>query len=528
MAVSDKVNTAIDRLCTGVAPYHENLDYSVIDVHPKRPSEEQLKAFAELAFDADILDWQYFRTAEMLRSRFDWLKGKKHILTHNNPYSITESDWNSYDLVIGNNKSIYKDLQKITQSRLEYIPLTVESDFWTFKREFTPKDQVLMVANRIEGKKGILEVAIACADLQVKLVLVGAISDQNYFQAIMATGNVDFRPEISNEELRELYWESLIHVCNSQDNFESGTLPILEAMFCGTPILTRKVGHVPDLYNNENMLINEHSYEDVVKLTEVLHDAISDKKNLEKIREKAWNSVKGRNFERRAFAYQKAYRSVMHDTEPVSVIVPIVDFDTHTQETLNAVANQTYKNIELIVVDDSTEPEYTPKPLVEFARYVDFPVRYIATAEFKGGEYGDDKDYGLARARNEGAIYATGDVLVFVDQRIKMNPEAVQVFMSEIQPKNWLYGDKGVKKDFVENFSCIRKDDFVNFGMFSERMDCYGGLSQETRMRGRNQGLHIRHVEHAKAVAQGKSKNKFTKKQEIIRSKNRLHMMGLE
>lgn len=516
VAVSDKINTAIDRLCTGVAPYHENLDYKVVDVHPKRPSEEQLKAFESAAFDADIIDWQYFRTAEMLRERFDWLKGKKHIITHNNPYSITESDWNSYDLVVGNNQSIYKDLQKITNARLEYIPLTVESDFWTFKREFTPKDQVLMVANRIEGKKGILEVAIACADLQIKLVLVGAISDQNYFQSILATGSVDFRPEISNEELRELYWESLLHVCNSQDNFESGTLPILEAMFCGTPVLTRKVGHVPDIYNKENLIIYEGSNEDVISLTDKIHDAISDKKALEVMREKAWNSVKSRNFERRAFSYQKAYRSVMHDTEPVSVIVPITDFDTHTQETLNAVANQTYENIELIVVNDG---QVLPPHVRNFASYVDFPVRFLDTSA---------GDYGLARARNEGAIYATGDVLVFVDQRIKMNPEAVQTFVQELQPKTWLYGDKGVKKDFVENFSCIRKEDFVNFGMFSERMDCYGGLSEESRVRARNQGVQIRYIENAKATAQGKSKNKFTKKQEIIRSKNRLWMMGVQ
>jgi len=43
-----------------------------------------------------------------------------------------------------------------------------------------------MVANRIESKKGILQVAIACADLGLTFVLVGAISDMGYMQAIMA------------------------------------------------------------------------------------------------------------------------------------------------------------------------------------------------------------------------------------------------------------------------------------------------------------------------------------------------------
>lgn len=516
VAVSDKVDTAIDRLCKGVKPYNDNLEYIVCDVHPKRPDAEQLARFERAAFDADILDWQYFRTAEMLRGRYSWLENKKHILTHNNPYSIKESNWNNYDVNVGNNQSITADLKKITQSRVEYIPLTIDADFWTFKREFEPKQQVIMVANRIEGKKGILPVAIACGELNIPMVLVGAISDRDYFEAIMATGVVTYHDQISDLQLRELYWKSMLHVCNSVDNFESGSLPILESMLCGVPVLTRKVGHVPDLYNGENMLIIDHDNEDVVKLTDDIHNAIADKKRLAQIREKAWNTAKSRNNERRAYAYQKLYRSVMFDTEPVSVIVPITSVNEHTHETLNAIANQTYKNIEIIVVDDGG---MSRADIAEFGKYVDCPVRYLDTHQ---------DGYGLARARNEGAIQATGEVLVFCDQRIKMNPDAIEQFMSEIQPKTWLYGTKGVKKDFVENFSCVRRDDFMNFGMFSERMDCYGGLSQETRVRARNQGIHIRCIEKAVAVAQGASKNKFTKRQEIIRSKNRLYKMGLE
>jgi len=529
VSVSDKVDTAIDRLCKGVKPYNDNLEYIVCDVHPKRPDAEQLARFERAAFDADIIDWQYFRTAEMLRAKYSWLAGKKNILTHNNPYSIKESNWNTYDVVVGNNKSITSDLKKLTQSRVEYIPLAVDGQFWEFKREFDPKNQVIMVANRIESKKGILPVAIACAELNLKMVLVGAISDRDYFEAIKATGVVEFHEQVSDLELRDLYHNSLLHVCNSKDNFESGTLPILESMFCGVPVLTRKVGHVPDIYNDENMLIIDHDNEDVVKLVDDIHNAISDKKKLIEMREKAWSSVKSRNFERRAFAYQKLYRSVLFDTEPVSVIVPITDTGDRTMETLNAIANQSYKNIEIIVADDSLQIALATEngiedygnavKVAEFAKYVDCPVRYINTCEV---------GYGLARARNSGAIEATGDVLIFVDQRIKINPDAIEQFMYELQPKTWLYGTKGVKKDFVENFSCVRREDFINFGMFSERMDCYGGLSQETRVRARNQGIVIRCIEKAQAVAQGNSKNKFTKKPEIMKSKNRLYKMGLE
>lgn len=520
VSVSDKVDTAIDRLCKGVAPYHKNIEYIVCDVHPKRPDPEQLKRFEEAAFTADIIDWQYFRTAEMLRAKYDWLNtgNIKHILTHNNPYSIHEGNWNNYDIVVGNNKSIYSDLQKITQSRLEYIPITVNPKLWTFQREFKHDNSVIMVANRIESKKGILPVAIACAELNLKMRLVGAISDRGYYDAIMATGVVEFYQQISDGELHDLYHKSMLHVCNSQDNFESGTMPILESMLCGVPVLTRKVGHVPDLYNGENMFIIDHDKEEVEKLVDDIHEVIRDKKKLESVREPAWNTAKTRNFERRAYAYQKLYRSVLFDNQTVSVIVPCYTDDKHLHETLNSIANQTYKNIEIVMADDSVGMGCADT-FREFANTVNFPVRYIHTY---------NEDYGLARARNEAVIESTGDILVFCDQRIKMNDNAIEQFVNELQPKTWLYGNKGVKKDFVENFSCVRREDFVNFGMFNERMDCYGGLSQETRVRARNQGIVIRYIEKAEAVAQGSSKNKHTKKPEIIRSKNRLSKMGLE
>src|SRR3990167_6474926 len=94
ICVVDKRGTALDRLAKGVIPYMKNVEYHVVDVHPKRPSIDQIETFERLAKDADVIDYQYFRTAEMLRERYDWLREKPSILTHNNPYSITEKDWN--------------------------------------------------------------------------------------------------------------------------------------------------------------------------------------------------------------------------------------------------------------------------------------------------------------------------------------------------------------------------------------------------------------------------------------------------
>lgn len=511
LTVVDKEGTALDRLSQGMRPFMDAFDYKVIAVHPKRP--DNLDEFEKLAREAQVMDYMYFRTAEMLRERFPWLKDKPSILTHNNPYSIRESDWNSYQINVGNNQEIYTNLGKITTSKVEYIPLTVDTDFWTFKREWKPVRQVLMVANRIEGKKGILPVAQACQKLNVEMVLVGAVSDTDYFQKIMDTG-IKYFSQVSDEGLRELYWNSMAHVCNSVDNFESGTLPILEAMLCGTPVITRKVGHVPELYNKENMLLNEGDPEDVEGLARLIQELIDNRELQHNLRNKAWETAKARSNERRAVMYQRLYRSLISNKVPVSVIVPVHEGSEVIQACIEAVKTQDYPNLELVVCDDLG----TNRGIInQFADGVDFPVKYLNVA---------NDDYGLARARNMGIIYATGDILVFCDQRQIMEPDAVSQFVDKLEPRKWLYGNKGFYKEFVENFSCVHRQDLIDAGMFLERIDGYGGMSQEIRDRVRTQGIETKYIETAKAVPMGKSPNRGAKKEEIVRMKNLLWRIG--
>lgn len=520
VVIVDKVGTALDRLAQGVAKYHDNIEYIVCDVHPKRPDREQLNRFENAAIDADIIDAQYYRSLYMLREMYPWLKDKKTILTHNNPYAIEEQEWNDVDLNVGNNDYITKRLGEITTKPVEYVPLTVDTDFWQFNPDWQPTKNVIMVANRIESKKGILPVAIACAELNLHFILVGAVSDRNYLQGILdTTGNVEFHEQCSDEELKQLYYKSSIHVCNSVDNFESGTLPILESMLTGVPVLTRNIGHVPELNNGENIVILDGQPEDVVGIQAKLLEMISDKKKLQDLREKGWNTAKSRSHERRAFMYQKLYREVMWPEQtPVSVVVPIYDKPEIIKKCLNAIAEQSHSNVEIIVANDGPISFYTD--IMEFAKYVSIPVRYIDTND-------PEDSYGLARARNEATIAATGDVIVYCDQRMVMEPTAVKEFLKYLGPKMWLYGNKGGKKSFVENFSCIYRDDIIRFGLFNERMTMYGGMSQELRSRAKYQGIRMEYIESAKATPTGKSSNKNRKKQEIIRMKNRLYKMGL-
>lgn len=516
VCVVDKENTALDRLAKGVAPYHQNIDYHVVAVHPKRPDARQLFEFEQLARTADVIDYQYYRTADMLRQRFEWLKEIPSILTHNNPYSITERDWNDYQVVVGNNNEITGNLRQITTARVEKIPIVVDPFFWAYNDNYQFNRSVIMVANRIEGKKGILPVAQACKQIGTKMYLVGAISQPDYWHEVMATGVVEFAQQISDEDLRDMYHKSGIHVCNSVDNFESGTMPILEAIFCGVPVLTRSIGHVPDFSKDGNVAIQDSSAEDVENIAQKLEALFADRKLLEKMRHEAWMAIKDRNFERRAYMYQRLYRE-LNSQKPVSIVMPVADKPEITAKAINAIYKQSYQNIELIVVDDGQSPQQDT--IRELQSIGHIPVRYIRL---------DGQGYNLAKARNIGAIEATSDILIFCDQRMIMDEKAVEVFVNNLKPKHWLYGSKGVKKDFVENFSCLYREDFATLGMFNERCIEYGALSQECRSRARIQGFTTEYIETAKATPEGKSRNKYTKKYEIMRSKTWLWKVGLQ
>lgn len=516
VAVSDKVGTALDRLCKMVIPMHDNIDYTVCDVHPKRPSTEQLQTFEVAARTADIIDFQYFRSALKLIELYPWLLDKKLVLTHNNPYSIYEQSWEQFTLV-ANNKSIQKDLARHTGRKVAHIPLATDPYFWQFKRDWEPNKRVMMVANRIESSKGILEGAIACGDLGLTFVLVGAVSDREYLHSIFQTGAVEFHEQVTDEALRDLYYGAGIVVCNSKDNFESGTLPILEAMQCGVPVLTRMVGHVPDIYNKQNLTLLDGQPEDVSGITRQLENMINDKKAMEVQRQAAWNTAKNFNPTRRAYAYQMLYRSLLPG-EPVSIIVPVYDKPEVIRTCLNAIAKQDYPNIEIIVCDDNSRGASNRGLVKDFAETVNFPVRYIPT---------DQSDYGLARARNMGIIEATGDILVFCDQRMIMAPNAVSEFVANLTPQTWLFGNKGGNKEtFVENFSCISRHEIIEAGLFNERINKYGGMSQEIRARTRARLQH-RYLPSAKATPTGKSHNRNSKKMEIVEMKDLLWKLGL-
>lgn len=101
----------------------------------------------------------------------------------------------------------------------------------------------------------------------------------------------------------------------------------------------------------------------------------------------------------------------------VSVIIPVYNVEKYLRDCVDSVLSQTYKNIEIILVDDGS-PDNCPSICDEYATK-DSRVRVI-----------HKENGGLSDARNVGIDIANGEWLCFVDSDDVVNVEYVNVLLS--------------------------------------------------------------------------------------------------
>lgn len=104
----------------------------------------------------------------------------------------------------------------------------------------------------------------------------------------------------------------------------------------------------------------------------------------------------------------------------ISVIVPCYNVSSYLQRCVDSIINQTYSNLEIILVDDGSTDE--TGELCERLADVDCRIRVL------------HKDNGgLSDARNAGIDVSTGDYLAFVDGDDYLELDAYEAMVAEMQ-----------------------------------------------------------------------------------------------
>lgn len=100
----------------------------------------------------------------------------------------------------------------------------------------------------------------------------------------------------------------------------------------------------------------------------------------------------------------------------VSIIVPIYKVEKYLDRCINSLVVQTYKNIEIILVDDGS-PDKCPQKCDDWASRDN---RIVVIHKENGG---------LSDARNTGIKRASGDYLMFVDSDDYIEPDSCEKFI---------------------------------------------------------------------------------------------------
>lgn len=144
----------------------------------------------------------------------------------------------------------------------------------------------------------------------------------------------------------------------------------------------------------------------------------------------------------------------MQNEPLVSVIIPTYNRGQLILDSVNSVLNQTYKNIELIVVDDcSTDGT---KEIIESIK--DFRIKYIKLG----------KKSGACVARNKGIEKSTGEFIAFNDSDDLWLPEKINSQLDFLNKNN---ADVALCKmecrtpenKFIHNFPNIEQDKQISF-----------------------------------------------------------------
>lgn len=131
------------------------------------------------------------------------------------------------------------------------------------------------------------------------------------------------------------------------------------------------------------------------------------------------------------------------ENQLISIIVPIYNVEKYLKKCIESIINQTYKNIEIILVDDGS-PDNCGIICDEYSQK---DKRIIVIHKENGG---------LSDARNKGIDIAKGDYLTFIDSDDFVNIDYIEKLYNSIKLNNTKLAQCGISK-VNENNEIIEK-----------------------------------------------------------------------
>jgi len=129
----------------------------------------------------------------------------------------------------------------------------------------------------------------------------------------------------------------------------------------------------------------------------------------------------------------------------ISIIVPLYNYEKFIRYCIKSILNQTYKNFELIIVDDCSK-DNSYKRAKNFEKK-DNRVKVIKL----------DKNYGYSKAKNEGIIRSKGRYIVTLDADDMMTKDSLEIRIGSIKKNvSFIYADAIMVKNDITLKNCYK------------------------------------------------------------------------
>mgnify|MGYP000850083554 FL=1 len=328
------------------------------------------------------------------------------------------------------------------------------------KYHFSISEKIVLFAGTLCENKGVAELIEAFEKLiekdssqNYRLIICGkgdydwVYSKIHHYSLITLTGN------LSKEQLYEFYTLADVGVIPSYA--EQCSYTAIEMLANQLPIVATDIEGLNEIINDGVGLMSHLEFTsekvtfNIEDLADNIHTALFDLEQIRKYSEKSLQKVRD-NFSAEVMAtktmqvYERAFATnpekyVSHITDLVSVVIPCYNGEKYLNQCIESVLNQTYENIEIILVDDASK-DRTYKIVSQIK---DSRLKVIRNT----------KNRGIVYSLNRGIAEAKGKYIARLDADDMMLPNriALQVDFLDKNPTYAMVGSNHIVVDEQDN-----------------------------------------------------------------------------
>lgn len=283
-------------------------------------------------------------------------------------------------------------------------------------------------------------------NIPLKLVFTGSKERETkeIEKAIIDNGvrdDVVYLGYIPQDDMRYIFKNASMLAFPSK--FEGFGIPLVEAMASGIPIICSHSTCVPEIVGDAAVLFNENNIDEIAYAINMVYSDTSLRNKLisngiERRKLFSWDiCAKDTVMYLQSLYKEKVKKNCYFSDNPkVSIITPSYNQGEFIKETIESVLNQTYKNIEYIVMDGGSTDD-----TVEILKSYGNRIKWIS-----------EKDKGQADAVNKGLEAATGEIIGWLNSDDTYYPDTiktvVEYFLSN-QETDMIYGEG----DYIDRYS---------------------------------------------------------------------------